>query len=236
MAGLKFALGMIPNTLKTESADDNLRKEYVDYIEYDKSEELKHFLELETEVLSADFSSRKKEILSLKYKNSNEYKKEKEFLGLEKSKAIKNYFKVKDSQQLKDYNGIKASDTLSKYLDLEKFANSDSLAKAKVDLPPKEFKISEEAAKEKEYLRLKNSSQFKKHFKFENSAPYKESLEHFSDEAAPVEEAAIPEPAPRPAAAPVRTIRVPVTISGDEVGSSVPIEIVLEVRIAEPTT
>ena len=61
-------------------------------------------------------------------------------------------------------------------------------------------------------------------------------LEHFSDEAAPVEEAAIPEPAPRPAAAPVRTIRVPVTISGDEVGSSVPIEIVLEVRIAEPTT
>ena len=176
MAGLKFALGMIPNTLKTESADDNLRKEHVDYIEYDKSDDLKHFLELETEVLSADFSSRKKEILSLKYKNSNEYQKEKEFLGLKKSKPIKNYFKVKDSQQLKDYNGLKASDTLSKYLDLEKFVNSDSLAKAKVDLPPKEFKTSDEAAKEKEYFSLKKSSQFKKHFNFENSAPYKEFL------------------------------------------------------------
>ena len=66
MAGLKFALGMIPNTLKTESADDNLRKEHLDYIEFEKSEDLKHFSELETEVNSADFSSRKKEILALK--------------------------------------------------------------------------------------------------------------------------------------------------------------------------
>ena len=176
MAGLKFALGMIPNTSKIESADDNLRKEYLEYIEYEKSDDLKHFSELETEVISADFSSRKKEILSLKYKNTEEYKKEKEFIGLEKSKAIKNYFKVKDSQQLQDYNDVKSSDTLNKFTELEKFVNSDALIKAKTDMPPKEFKTSDEAAKEKEFLNLKKSSQIKKHFKFENSSAYKEYL------------------------------------------------------------
>ena len=176
MAGLKFALGMIPNTSKIESADDNLRKEYLDYIEYEKSDDLKHFSELETEVISADFSSRKNEILSLKYKNTEEYKKEKEFLGLEKSKAIKNYFKVKDSQKLKDYNAFKTSDTLNKFAELEKFTNSKELSKAKADMPPKDFKGSAEASKEKEFLNLKKSSEIKNHFKFEVSSPYKEYL------------------------------------------------------------
>lgn len=176
MAGLKFALGMIPSTLKVESADENLRKEYQDFLEYEKSEELKHFLELETEVNSADFASRKKEILSKKYNSTEEYKKEKEFLALGKSKAIKNYFKVKDSSQLKNYTEFKNSDSLKKFRELEKFIESGELSKVKSSMDAKEFKSSDEAAKEKEFLSLKKNSKIKKHFKFENSSSYKEYL------------------------------------------------------------
>ena len=175
MAGLKFALGMIPSTSKVESADDKLRKEYLEYLEYEKSEDLKHFLKLEEQVSSADFASRKKEILSKKYKATEEYKKEKEFISLDKSKAIKNYFKVKASSDLSNYESFKNSDTLKKYIELEEFIKSDALAKAK-SLGPKEFKASPEAAREKEFLSLKKNGQINKHFKFENSASFKEYL------------------------------------------------------------
>lgn len=176
MAGLKFALGLIPGTAKVESADDKLRKDYSDFIEYEKSDELKHFLELESEVISADFASRKKALLGLKFKGTEEFNKEKEFISLSKSSPIKNYFKIKESKQLSDYLSFSASDSLKTYLELENFVNSSEFSKAKTDLSPKDFKISEEAAKEKKYLSVKNSSQLKNHFKFENSAAYKEYL------------------------------------------------------------
>lgn len=176
MAGLKFALGMIPNTAKIEDADDHLRKDFSDYIEYEKSDDLKHFTELKNEVTSTEFLSRKKEFLSMKFKASEEYRKEKEFQVSKKSKPIKNYFKIKESKQLSDYDNFKTSDSLITYFELEKFVNSDELTKLKTELTSKEYKASKEAEKEKKYLSVKKNSQFKNHFKFENSTAYKEYL------------------------------------------------------------
>lgn len=176
MAGLKFALGMIPNTAKTEGADDHLRKDFSDYIEYENSDDLKHFTELENEITSAEFSFRKKELLSMKFKGSEEYRKEKEFQAVKKTKAVKNYFKIKESKRLSDYDNFKTSESLKTYFELEKFANSDKLTKVKTELSSKEFKASEEAEKEKKYFSVKKNSQFKNHFKFENSSAYKEYL------------------------------------------------------------
>ncbi|MCK4920918.1 MAG: family 16 glycosylhydrolase [Bacteroidales bacterium] len=176
MAGLKFALGMIPNTAKIEGADDYIRKEFSDYIEYEKSDDLQHFTELENEVTSAEFLSEKKGILTLKFKTSEEYNKEKEFQAIKKSKPIKNYFKIKESRQLSNFNNFKTSESLKTYFELEKFVNSEELAKIKTELSSKEFKASEEATKEKKYFKAKKNSQFKNHFKFENSPVYKEYL------------------------------------------------------------
>ncbi|MCF8379806.1 MAG: family 16 glycosylhydrolase [Bacteroidales bacterium] len=176
MAGLKFALGLIPGTAKVEGADDKLRKDYSEYNEYEKSDELKHYTELENEVNSSDFLSRKKALLALKYKGSEEFIKEKEYQTVGKSKPIKNYFKIKESRQLTEYTNFKNSDGLKTFQELEKFVNSEAFIKAKSELSPKEFKATEDAAKEKKYLSAKGSSQFKNNFKFENSTPYKEYL------------------------------------------------------------
>ena len=47
MASLSFLLGMVPSTEKVETADDQLRADYKSFKEYENSEELKHYLELE---------------------------------------------------------------------------------------------------------------------------------------------------------------------------------------------
>ena len=52
MASLSFLLGMVPSTEKVEAADDKIRADFQAYKEYESSEELKHFLELEKEVKS----------------------------------------------------------------------------------------------------------------------------------------------------------------------------------------
>lgn len=174
MAGLKFALGFIPSTDKVEKTDDHLREEFRKFKEFENSDELKHFRNLEKEVNSDDFASRKKEIFSKKYKDTEQYQKEKEFQKLEKSKPIKTYFKVKDSKKLEEYESFQSSDLKKRLDELEKFAKSDELAKVKAQLSPKEFKKSEEAEKEKEYIQLARSPRVKKNRKFENSAAFKE--------------------------------------------------------------
>ena len=64
MASLSFLLGMVPATEKVESADDQLRADYQAFQDYENSDELKHYLELEKEIKSSDFTLRKKKITS----------------------------------------------------------------------------------------------------------------------------------------------------------------------------
>ncbi len=174
MAGLKFLLGMLPSTSKVEETDIRLRKEYEDYQSFEKSDALKRYLELEQEVNSSDFASRKKQVMSRKFNQTNEYKKLVEFKALDKSRPIKNYFRVKDSKKLADFLSFSQSDTLRRYKELEEFVKSDALSQAKGKLSPKEYKRSEEAAKEKEFKKLRKSGEIKKYFKFLNSASYHE--------------------------------------------------------------
>ncbi len=176
MAGIRFLLGFIPSTSKIEEADDNLRREFKEFKEYENSDELKRFNELEKEVNSPEFDIRKKEILSQKYKNTEEYRKEQEYRKLERSAPIRNYFKVKDSTALSNFQSFQDSDTLKRLRELETFVKSDALSKAKANLSPKEFRKSDEAAKEREYNALRKSPQIKKNLKFENSQSYKEFL------------------------------------------------------------
>ena len=53
---------MIPGTEKVEAADDQLRANYQAFKDYENSDELKHYLELEKEVKSSDFTLRKRKI------------------------------------------------------------------------------------------------------------------------------------------------------------------------------
>ena len=55
MASLSFLLGMVPSTEKVETADDQLRADFQAFKDYENSDELKHYLELEKEVKSSAF-------------------------------------------------------------------------------------------------------------------------------------------------------------------------------------
>ncbi len=101
MAGLKFILGMLPATSKVEEADIQLRKEFGDYKAFENSDLLKRYLELQQELKSSEFASRKKQILSQKFSQTAEYRNFKEYKAMDKSRPIRNYFKVKDSSGLK---------------------------------------------------------------------------------------------------------------------------------------
>jgi beta-glucanase (GH16 family) len=102
MASLSFLLGMIPGTEKIESADDQLRADHQAFKDFENSDELKHYLELEKEVKSSAFILRKKKMKKADYKDSEEYQKETEYQVLKKSEQIVWYFKTKKKNPFKE--------------------------------------------------------------------------------------------------------------------------------------
>jgi beta-glucanase (GH16 family) len=104
MASLSFLLGLVPSTEKVETADDKIRADFQAYKEYESSEELKHFLELEKEVKSSAFVVRKKKAKKKKdtYLESEEYQKQTEYDVLKKSDKVVWYFKTKKKYPFKE--------------------------------------------------------------------------------------------------------------------------------------
>lgn len=102
MASLSFLLGMIPATEKVETAEDTLRAEHRAFTEYEESEELKHFQELEKEVKSSEFAIRKKRLKKKEYKDSEEYQKESEYDVLRKSEKVVWYFKTRKKNPFRE--------------------------------------------------------------------------------------------------------------------------------------
>lgn len=93
---------MIPTTEKVESADDQLRADFQAFKDYENSDELKGFLELEKEIKSNDFVLRKKKIKKAEYKDSEEYHKETEYQVLKKSEKMLWYVKTKKKYPFKE--------------------------------------------------------------------------------------------------------------------------------------
>ncbi len=93
---------MIPGTEKVEAADDQLRANYQAYKDYETSDELKHYLDLEKEVKSNDFALRKRKIKKSEYKDSAEYHKLTEYAILKKSEKVQWYFKTKKKYPFKE--------------------------------------------------------------------------------------------------------------------------------------
>ena len=157
MASLAFLFGMIPGTEKVESADDQLRADFKAYRDYEKSDDLKHFLELEKEVTSADFAIRKKKIKGEKYKSSEEYRKEARY-----------------KQLIKKNKGEEPSADLKK---LEEEINSEPFQKRKSYLlmkPKARYETTDEYLKEQEYQELKKSEKVIWYFKTKKKYPFRE--------------------------------------------------------------
>ena len=169
MANLKLSLGMIPSTIKVEQAEKDLIKEYAKLQAFITSKELAKYNELESRVNSTDFKQAKREIESLKYKDSEEYNLEKELGRLKKSKDIKQYFQIHDSLSLKRFQGLDVSDRVKRFLELKEIINSYEF---KQKQKTKEFKKSEEKKLLLEFKKLRGNSDIKFFFKFGSSKQY----------------------------------------------------------------
>jgi len=102
MASLSFLLGMVPSTEKVETADDTIRADYKAFKDFEISDELKHYLELEKEVKSNAFKVSKKRMKKAEYRESEEFQKETEYQVLKKSEKIVWYFRTKKKYPFKE--------------------------------------------------------------------------------------------------------------------------------------
>ena len=164
MASLKLLLGWIPPTSKIEQTEKALLTEFEKLGAFSKSDLLAKYNKLNDLVNSSDFVQKRKEIVSLQYRNSEEFTKEKEFLSLQKAKDIVLYFKTIAGSTLKRFKDMDGSQKITDFESLETFINSHGF-KQKEKMKPITFKDSDEYRKFLEYKSLKSDPEIKSYFK-----------------------------------------------------------------------
>jgi hypothetical protein len=160
MASLKLSLGMIPSTSKIEQAEKTLIAEFEKLRVISESEVLARYNELNGLVNSSDFIQKCKEIKSLRFKDSEEYLNEKEFLSLQKAKDIVLYFKTVSGNSLKRFKDMEGSSKISDFEALEKFIESPAFLEKK-NMRPFTFKDTDEYRKLDEFKSLKSDPEIK---------------------------------------------------------------------------
>jgi hypothetical protein len=165
MASLKLLLGMIPSTSKIEQAEKALITEFEKLHVFAESDQLARYNELNGLVNSSGFVQKRKEIESLKFKNSEEFAKEKEFFYLKKSKDIVLYFKTIGRHELKRFQDLDGSEKIVEFEKLEKVIKSPAF-REKQAMKPIKFKDTPEYQKFIEYKNLKGYPEIKAFLKF----------------------------------------------------------------------
>ncbi|MBN2350852.1 MAG: family 16 glycosylhydrolase [Bacteroidales bacterium] len=197
MASLRALLGMFPETSDIEEKRTALIEEFNEFNKFSESDELKEYLDLKKRVTSPEFAVRKKQIQKQKFKDTDEYKKEREYTHLINTKDIKLYYKTKDSLQLKDFELLHSSSELKYFYELEEYLKSPEFRRVKSfmkmsqrkrerqTVKPTEaayYNETEAYQKEQEYKDLKVSESFKSYFKFKKSKEFANYKRHEGSE------------------------------------------------------
>jgi len=160
MSSLRLLLGLIPSTSKIEQAEKALIDEFEKLKAFANSNLLAKYTKLHDLVNSSSFVQKRKEIESLKYKNSEEYNKEREFLSLQKSRDILMYFKTISGSMLKRFRDLDGSSKIRDFEELESFIKSNAF-RQKQKMKPITFKDSDEYRRLLEYQTLKKDPEIK---------------------------------------------------------------------------
>ena len=169
MASIKLLLGMIPSTAKIEQDDKALISEFEKLKSFAESKELARYNELNELVNSAGFVQKRKEIESLRFKDSEEYSKEKEFLSLKKAKDLALYFKTIGGTALKKFQELDGSEKISKYEQLKGVVQG---ADFREKMKAKDFSSTDDAKTVAEFKQLDTNTEIKEYFKFKASKEY----------------------------------------------------------------
>lgn len=164
MSSLRLKLGLVPSTSKIEQAESALLAEFEKLKAFTDSDLLAKYKKLHDLVNSSSFINKKKDIESLRFKNSEEYNKEKEFLSLQKSKDIVLYFRTVAGSMLKRFRDLDGSQKIRDFEELESFIRSNAF-RQKQKMKPITFKDSDEYRKLLEYKSLKSDPEIKAYFK-----------------------------------------------------------------------
>ena len=164
MASLKLFLGLIPSTTKIEQAEKALISEFEKLNLFAGSAQLLRYNELDRLVNSNDFTEKKKEIESLKYKYSEEFEKEKEYNSLQKAKDILLYFKTISGNSLKKFQDLDGSEKIAGFEKLEAFIKSPEF-REKQKMRPITFRDTDEYGRFLEYKSLKKDPEVKAYYK-----------------------------------------------------------------------
>ena len=160
--------GLIKSTAKIEAAHHALLTDFRMYKEFENSNELNEYLELEALVNSASFKQKKKELRGLSMKGSTEETQLHEHRKLDKNKRLHKYYHTLKSEELKRFDKISASEMMMKYKELKTAVERHSLSALK-----KMDKQTQEHALYTEFTRLHDSTDLTFFRDFRKSSNYR---------------------------------------------------------------
>jgi beta-glucanase (GH16 family) len=144
-----------------------------DYNKLNNSNELKHFTELEASI--PQLNNEKRRIESLRFEQTDEFRKLQEYKRLNASKRIQSYYKTKTSKELIEFNSLEKSNLIPDYEKLEKTILSDEFKKQKAYLlDNKKWEKTDEFRQQSEYLSLKKSANVIWYYKTKDSTKFDE--------------------------------------------------------------
>jgi hypothetical protein len=187
---IRFMLGLYPKTDKIENHRSKLLKEFEEFNQFAKSEELARFEELEKFVTSPAFTERKNYFLNLIFKNSEEEKKELEYIRLKKWHEIKFYYKFKASAAFAHFNAMDGSKEIADFEQLKSFIESPEFKKVEEYMNDKKKWVkTDEYRKFQEFEALAKNENFKDYLKFIQAKEYQDFQKYYqSDEIKTFEE------------------------------------------------
>ena len=167
---VKNLFGLIPKTFKIESDEAALKKDHEEFQAFGESQELADYLFLEKEVTSKEFIDRFNFLKNQKFSDTDQYKKEQEYLKLKGAHHIASFYKVKASDDLRNCSAMDVSQELKDYQSLEKEVNSKEFAEKLGAIKSYTFEKTEEYKKLMEFNQLKKQSTIKKYYKVKKSS------------------------------------------------------------------
>lgn len=142
-------------------------KKFKNFFSIQASGDLENYKNIDGSELLAEYNDLKQIVDSGKLKDAEETEKAtKRFNELKNSEEIKKYLKFAKSKQLAAYQQLNDSSALNDFLAQKEYLESDEHKQAKAE---SDEKLKDEIVKEKSFLKLENSKQFKTFFRIQAS-------------------------------------------------------------------
>jgi len=171
----KLLLGLYPKTEQIEQKRNELLKEFDEFNQYTKSEELARYTALSKFINSPEFAERKEYYKNLIFKTSEEAKKESEYIRLKKWHEIKFYYKFKTSSGLAHFKAMDGSKEITDFEQLKIVVESTEFHKVEAYMKDKKkWEKTDEFRKFQEFDSLLKNQNFKDYFRFIQSKAFED--------------------------------------------------------------